>query len=93
MLEDVCKPGFDAAFERLRAILQQGETDKKTQYSIEALWDIRRNGFKDFPGVHTVLFAVIIAIPFLVACTFSASRLTYFLFLSSNAHVFSCRRL
>ncbi|KAL8446667.1 hypothetical protein Emag_004674 [Eimeria magna] len=50
-LEDVCKPGFDAAFERLRAILQQGETDKKTQYSIEALWDIRRNGFKDFPGV------------------------------------------
>ncbi|OEH78545.1 cell cycle control protein [Cyclospora cayetanensis] len=51
VLEDVCKPGFDAAFERLRAILQQGETDKKTQYSIEALWDIRRNGFKDFPGV------------------------------------------
>ncbi|KAL8437372.1 hypothetical protein ACSSS7_000967 [Eimeria intestinalis] len=50
-LEDVCKPGFDAAFERLRAILQRGETDKKTQYSIEALWDIRRKGFKDFPGV------------------------------------------
>ena len=52
MLEDVCRGGFDAAFERLRAILQEGETDKKTQYSIEALWDIRRNGFKDFPGVR-----------------------------------------
>ncbi|CDJ40346.1 cell cycle control protein, putative, partial [Eimeria tenella] len=50
-LKDVCRGGFDAAFERLRAILQEGEIDKKTQYSIEALWDIRRKGFKDFPGV------------------------------------------
>lgn len=54
VLLEVCRPGFDAAFERLRSILQEGEIDKKTQYTIEKLWEIRRDGFKEYPGVSRV---------------------------------------
>ncbi|PHJ19674.1 cell-cycle-control protein (translation regulation), partial [Cystoisospora suis] len=49
VLSDVSRRGFDAIFERLRGILQEGITDKKTQYTIEKLWDLRRQNFKDQP--------------------------------------------
>ncbi|UKK00915.1 cell-cycle-control protein [Theileria orientalis] len=48
-LLDSCKEGLDAIFERLRSILQSGSVDKKTQYTIEKLWDVRRKKFEEYP--------------------------------------------
>lgn len=50
-LNQVSRAGFDAIFERLRAILHEGETTKKTQYTIESLWDLRRKNFQDYPAI------------------------------------------
>ncbi|KFG43910.1 putative cell-cycle-control protein (translation regulation), partial [Toxoplasma gondii p89] len=55
VLSEVSRRGFDAVFERLRGILQEGLTDKKTQYTIEKLWDLRRQNFKNHPGVPAEL--------------------------------------
>eukprot|EP01054_Gregarina_sp_Poly1_P003066 Gregarina_sp_Poly_1__3065@NODE_1861_length_3183_cov_48_838896_g1206_i0_p1_GENE_NODE_1861_length_3183_cov_48_838896_g1206_i0NODE_1861_length_3183_cov_48_838896_g1206_i0_p1_ORF_typecomplete_len901_score135_94MIF4G/PF02854_19/4_7e33MIF4G/PF02854_19/0_0061MA3/PF02847_17/3_9e03MA3/PF02847_17/7_1e27TFCD_C/PF12612_8/0_29TFCD_C/PF12612_8/3e03ParcG/PF10274_9/0_36MIF4G_like/PF09088_11/6_6e03MIF4G_like/PF09088_11/3_9_NODE_1861_length_3183_cov_48_838896_g1206_i04812961 len=38
-------------FERLRSILNEGEVDNRTQYTIEKLFDTRKKHFADFPGV------------------------------------------
>ena len=38
-------------FERFRTILQEGEIDKKVQYVIENLFNVRKSKFKEHPGV------------------------------------------
>ncbi|XP_953569.1 cell-cycle-control protein (translation regulation), putative [Theileria annulata] len=50
-LHDNCKQGLDSVFDRLKSILQYGLVDKRTQYSIEALWKHWRNGFNEFPSI------------------------------------------
>jgi pre-mRNA-splicing factor CWC22 len=44
-----------AIFERFRGILQEGDTDKRVQYTIEGLFAVRKNGFKDHPAVRDAL--------------------------------------
>ena len=43
--------GMHAIFERFRAILHEGEIDKRVQYVIEKLFETRRKQFADFVGV------------------------------------------
>lgn len=38
-------------FEKFRLLLQEGNMDKKTQYSIEALFAVRKNNYTNFPSV------------------------------------------
>lgn len=40
-----------AVFERFRAILHEGQIDRKVQYTIEALFGVRKNQFKDNPAI------------------------------------------
>ena len=42
---------FVGVFERFRAILHQGEIDKRVQYMIEGLFADRRKNFAEYPGV------------------------------------------
>jgi len=51
VLSDLCPTGVHAIFEKFRSILQEGETSKRVQYTIEELMKVRRNKFKDNPGV------------------------------------------
>eukprot|EP00698_Gefionella_okellyi_P022557 TRINITY_DN7495_c0_g1_i1.p1 TRINITY_DN7495_c0_g1~~TRINITY_DN7495_c0_g1_i1.p1 ORF type:complete len:686 (-),score=122.07 TRINITY_DN7495_c0_g1_i1:42-2099(-) len=46
---------FHIIFERLRAILHEGQTDKRVQYMIETLFAVRKSGFLDYPGVPVEL--------------------------------------
>ena len=41
----------NAIFERFRSILHEGAIDKRTQYMVEVLFQIYRDGFKEFPSV------------------------------------------
>jgi pre-mRNA-splicing factor CWC22 len=43
--------GMTAIFERLRTILQEGQISKRVQYGIENLMRVRKERFKDHPGV------------------------------------------
>merc|ERR1719284_839202 len=38
-----------AIFERFRTILHEGEIDRRVQYVIEGLFEVRRKNFSDFP--------------------------------------------
>jgi pre-mRNA-splicing factor CWC22 len=40
-----------AVFERLRSILHEGKIDKRVQYMIEGLFEVRKKEFADFPGI------------------------------------------
>lgn len=51
VLTELTPGGVNAIFERFKGILHEGETDRKVQYSIENLFAIRKNKFKDYPGV------------------------------------------
>lgn len=51
LLSEVSPAGLNAVFERFRAILHEGEIDKRVQYSIEALFAVRRNKFAEYPAV------------------------------------------
>lgn len=51
VLADLSPAGVNAIFERFKQILHEGEIDRKVQYSIENLFAIRKNKFKDHPGV------------------------------------------
>ena len=42
--------GVHAIFERYRAILHEGEIDKRVQYMIESLFAARKAGFKEYPA-------------------------------------------
>ena len=45
-LQDVAPAGLHSVFERLRAVLHEGEIDKRTQYLIEGLFALRKAGFE-----------------------------------------------
>ncbi|KAL6650452.1 hypothetical protein ACP70R_009377 [Stipagrostis hirtigluma subsp. patula] len=54
-LSESCPRGLDAAFDRLRSILHDGDIEKRTQFMIEELFAIRRANFKSHPPVRPEL--------------------------------------
>ena len=50
-LSEVSPKGLNSVFDRLRDILHQGQIEKRTQYMIEVIFAVRKDGFKDFPTV------------------------------------------
>ncbi|XP_013385068.1 pre-mRNA-splicing factor CWC22 homolog [Lingula anatina] len=50
-LTEVSPRGIHAIFERLRNVLHEGSIDKRTQYMIEVMFAVRKDGFKDHPAV------------------------------------------
>ncbi|KAK2195203.1 bifunctional Initiation factor eIF-4 gamma [Babesia duncani] len=50
-LLEVCKDGLEAVFDRLWHILSTGGVEKKTQYSIEKIWELRRLKFESAPPI------------------------------------------
>lgn len=50
-LTEVSRKGIEAIFEMLRNILHEGQLDKRVQYMIEVMFQIRKDGFKDHPAV------------------------------------------
>eukprot|EP00457_Paulinella_chromatophora_P002310 gb/GEZN01002314.1/.p1 GENE.gb/GEZN01002314.1/~~gb/GEZN01002314.1/.p1 ORF type:complete len:747 (+),score=137.04 gb/GEZN01002314.1/:74-2314(+) len=51
ILTDISPKGIHRIFERFRAILHEGEIDKRVQYMIEGLFLVRKSGFEEFPAV------------------------------------------
>ena len=51
MLTEVTPAGMHAVFERFRGILHDGSIDKRVQYTIEALFAVRKVKFADYPAV------------------------------------------
>lgn len=51
VLSEVSKDGVQYIYERFRQILQDGEIDKKVQYMVEKLFEVRKSKFKEYPGV------------------------------------------
>lgn len=47
----VCPNGIYAMFEKLKLILHEGQTSRKAQYSIEKLFNVRKNNWTEFPGI------------------------------------------
>ena len=54
LAENSPKPS-NAIFERFRAILHEGKIDKRVQYMIEVLFQIRKDKFKDLPAIKEEL--------------------------------------
>lgn len=50
-LEELSAAGSMAIYERFRNILHEGEIDRRVQYVIEGLFEVRRKKYADFPGV------------------------------------------
>ena len=50
-LTDVAPSGVNVVFDRFREVLMLGTVDRKIQYSIEKLFEIRKNRFADHAGV------------------------------------------
>lgn len=50
-LTEVSPRGIHATFERLRHVLHESLLDKRTQYMIEVMFQVRKDGFKDNPAV------------------------------------------
>lgn len=50
-LTEVSRRGIEAIFEMLRNILHEGQLDKRIQYMIEVMFQIRKDGFKDHEAV------------------------------------------
>merc|ERR1719159_2392997 len=48
-LEELSPGGCLAIFERFRSILHEGEIDKRVQYVIEGLFEVRRKKYIDYP--------------------------------------------
>ncbi|KAH6557355.1 hypothetical protein KP509_1Z119600 [Ceratopteris richardii] len=55
ILQDLAPQGLYGIFERFRAILHEGEIDKRVQFMIEGLFAIRKSGFQDYPAVRPEL--------------------------------------
>jgi pre-mRNA-splicing factor CWC22 len=55
ILEELSPQGLHAVFERFRGILHEGDIDKRVQYTVEALFAIRKSGFKDYPAIPAEL--------------------------------------
>ena len=51
ILSELTPAGVNSIFERFKGILHEGEIDRRVQYSIENLFAIRKNKFKDHIGV------------------------------------------
>ena len=51
VLTELTPAGVNAIFERFKGILHEGETPRRVQYSIENLFAIRKNKFKDYLGL------------------------------------------
>jgi pre-mRNA-splicing factor CWC22 len=47
LLANVCPKANNAIYERFRAILHEGEIDKRIQYMIEVLFQVRKDKYKD----------------------------------------------
>ncbi|KAK9462468.1 pre-mRNA-splicing factor CWC22 [Lipomyces oligophaga] len=54
-LEEASAAANNGVFERLRAILHEGQLDKRTQYMIEVLFLVRKNKYIDNPTMHKEL--------------------------------------
>ena len=54
-LTQVSKKGIAMIFETLRKILHEGQLDKRVQYMIEVMFQIRKDGFKDHVAVPSEL--------------------------------------
>ncbi|XP_003487916.2 pre-mRNA-splicing factor CWC22 homolog [Bombus impatiens] len=50
-LTEVSRKGIEAIFEMLRNILHEGQLDKRVQYMIEVIFQVRKDGFKDHEAV------------------------------------------
>ena len=50
-LTEVSPRGIHAIFDRLRNVLHESSLDKRTQYMIEVMFQVRKDGFKDNPAV------------------------------------------
>ncbi|KAK9887829.1 hypothetical protein WA026_000142 [Henosepilachna vigintioctopunctata] len=50
-LTEVSSKGINAIFEMLRNILHEGQLEKRIQYMIEVMFQIRKDGFKDHEAV------------------------------------------
>lgn len=44
-----------AVFERFRAILHEGQIEKRVQYTIETLFAVRKSSFSDHPAISPEL--------------------------------------
>ncbi|KAJ3686950.1 hypothetical protein LUZ61_016114 [Rhynchospora tenuis] len=55
LLQDITPPGLHGVFERFRDILHEGEIDKRAQFLIEGLFEIRKAKFQGFPAVRPEL--------------------------------------
>jgi pre-mRNA-splicing factor CWC22 len=51
LLADVSAKANNAIFERFRSILHEGQIDKRTQYMVEVLFQVRRDKYKDNPTI------------------------------------------
>ncbi|XP_037958134.1 pre-mRNA-splicing factor CWC22 homolog isoform X2 [Teleopsis dalmanni] len=50
-LTEVSSKGVSAIFEMLKNILHEGKLDKRVQYMIEVIFQVRKDGFKDHPSI------------------------------------------
>lgn len=50
-LQEVSSKGVNAIFEMLKNILHEGKLDKRVQYMIEVVFQVRKDGFKDHLAV------------------------------------------
>jgi pre-mRNA-splicing factor CWC22 len=50
-IQELSSAGSQAIFERFRTILHEGEIDRRVQYVIEGLFEVRRKKFADHPMV------------------------------------------
>jgi len=50
-LSEVSSKATHAVFDRFRSILHDGQIDKRVQYMIEVLFQVRKDKFKDHPSI------------------------------------------
>eukprot|EP01117_Protostelium_nocturnum_P019870 TRINITY_DN8718_c0_g1_i3.p1 TRINITY_DN8718_c0_g1~~TRINITY_DN8718_c0_g1_i3.p1 ORF type:complete len:450 (+),score=125.35 TRINITY_DN8718_c0_g1_i3:480-1829(+) len=55
LLYDLQPKGFNRIFDRFRAILHEGEIDKRVQYTIESLFELRKKSFVSHPPIRSGL--------------------------------------
>lgn len=55
VLTEITPAGVNAIFDRFRSILHEGQIEKRVQYTIEKLFQVRKNRFKDHIGVEKEL--------------------------------------
>lgn len=51
VMNQVAPKILNAAFERFRSILHEGQIDKRVQFMIEDLFAVRKTNFKNYPGI------------------------------------------